>query len=291
MNKYFNKEWIDEICLKIGMPEEAKQDIIKTTEYLSEDEAKILHNQYQRLINSSTEISAATDMQSMVKSDPQFGQKIMIVYLMAAKHTKEMYIDRGIPLKVFYDTMRSFAVFEQSYKFEHGVWGFDKPYWAVNHLRMNLYRLGRLVFERAVFPFDYYALKGETLKKGDNVLMVHIPANEKLELELCHESYNIADKFSEKHFNFISKAFCCSSWLLYRGLENILQPQSNILKFQNEYEIIKETVNNKEPLKWIFGKTYQNLDDYPLSTSLQKNVVKYLKSNGDLGVSFGLRVH
>lgn len=228
-------------------------------------------------------------MQSMVNNDPLFGQKIMMVYLMAAKHTKEIYIDRGITLNVFYDTMKSFAVFEQSYKFEHGVWGFDKPYWAVNHLRMNLYRLGRLVFERAKFPFNKYKLQGEIIKKGDNVLMVHIPANEKLELGLCQESYNIADKFSKKHFNFISKAFCCSSWLMHRGLENILQPQSNITKFQKEYEIINETVYNEEPLKWIFGKTYESIDDYPLSTTLQKNVIKYLKNNGELGVGFGVR--
>ena len=289
MNKHFSKEWIDEICLKIGMPEEAKQDIIKTEEHLSINEVKILQYQYQRLINSITEISAAADMQSMVNNDPLFGQKIMMVYLMAAKHTKEIYIDRGITLNVFYDTMKSFAVFEQSYKFEHGVWGFDKPYWAVNHLRMNLYRLGRLVFERAKFPFNKYKLQGEIIKKGDNVLMVHIPANEKLELGLCQESYNIADKFSKKHFNFISKAFCCSSWLMHRGLENILQPQSNITKFQKEYEIINETVYNEEPLKWIFGKTYESIDDYPLSTTLQKNVIKYLKNNGELGVGFGVR--
>lgn len=42
MNKHFSKEWIDEICLKIGMPEEAKQDIIKTEEHLSINEVKIL---------------------------------------------------------------------------------------------------------------------------------------------------------------------------------------------------------------------------------------------------------
>jgi len=291
MDKHFSKEWIDEICFKTGMPDEAKRDIIKTAEYLSSNETKILHNQYERLIDSSTEISAAADMQSMVKKDPTFGQKIMIVYLMAAKHTKEMYIDRGITLNVFYDTMESFAVFEGRYKFEHGVWGFDKPAWAVKHLSMNLYRLGRLVFEQAKFPFDYYVLNGKILKKGDDILMVHIPANEKLELGLCHESYNIANRFSEKHFNFISKAFCCSSWLMNSALENILQPQSNILKFQNEYEIIKETVNNEEPLQWIFGKTYGSLDDYVLSTSLQKNVIQYLKNGGELGVSFGIRVH
>jgi hypothetical protein len=289
MIKHFSKEWIDEICLKTGMPDEATQDIMKTAEYLSSGEVEILQYQYERLINSSTEISAAADMQSMVKKDPAFGQKIMMVYLMAAKHTKEMYIDKGMTLNVFYDTMKSFAVFEQNYKFEHGVWGFDKPSWAVNHLRMNLYRLGRLVFEQGKFPFDYSSLQVGTLKKGDNVLMVHIPANEKLELGLCHESYNIADMFSKKHFNFISKAFCCSSWLLYKGLENVLQPQSNILKFQNEYEIINETFNNDEPLKWIFGKTYESLDDYPLSTSLQKGVIEYLKNNGELGVSFGVR--
>jgi len=291
MDKHFSKEWIDEICLKTGMPDEAKRDIIKTAEYLSSNEAKTLYNLYERLINSSTEISAGADMQSMVKKDPTFGQKIMIVYLMAAKHTKEMYIDRGISLNVFYDTMESFAVFEERYKFEHGVWGFDKPAWAVNHLRMNLYRLGRLVFEQAKFPLDYYTLNGKILKKGDDILMVHIPANEKLELGLCHESYNLAGRFSEKHFNFISKAFCCSSWLLNRGLENILQPQSNILKFQNEYEIINETVNNEEPLQWIFGKKYKSLDEYVLSTSLQKNVIEYLKNGGELGVSFGTLKH
>lgn len=270
------------------MPSEATRDILAAAEHLSDSEIGFLQYQYERLINPPTAVAAASEMQSMAEKNPQSGQKVIIVYLMAASHTKEVYMNKGIPLGVFYDTMKSFAAFENNYKSACGVWGFDKPVWALNHLCLNLYRLGRLVFEKAEFPYDYYTGNGKVLKKGDHVLMVHIPANEKLDLDLCRESYNSAAAFSDKYLNFSSKAICCDSWLMYSKLRNILPPQSNIIKFQGEYDIIKET-ENSQPLKWIFGKTYDNIDDYPISTSLQKGVIEYLRSGGKLGTSFGVR--
>jgi hypothetical protein len=288
MGSFFDEQWIKHLCDQINMPKEALFDIVETVKSLNDKEEQFLQDFYEKLICPETERAAAGDMQNLVEKDPSYGQKIVSVYLSAAKHTYKRYQEKGISDTVFYDTMKSFTVYENSYLLEHGVYGFDKPSWAANHLRMSLYRLGRLVFEQSTFPQDFSDDK-TILHKGDHILMVHIPANEKLDMERCQKAYDMAEEFSERYFGFQSHAFCCCSWLLHSGLKNLLPAESNIIKFQNEFTLIGEKTDREEVLKWLFGKKHEQLEEYPAITSLQKNVISYLKTGGELGTGFGIR--
>ncbi len=135
---------------------------------------------------------------------------------------------------------------------------------------------GRLTIRKA----DY----GTVLKKGDPILSVHIPGNEKLTDESVQSSFQKAKIFfdtyyKKEHF----RAFVCSSWLLDTGLERFLKPESNILKFQKNFKIILSFVNTFA-LYWnIFGMEkfipYSQL--IPVN-EFQRNVLEFLNKGGNL---------
>ena len=87
--------------------------------------------------------------------------------------------------------------------------------------------------------------------------------------------------------------FCCHSWLLHPALKEILPPNSNILKFSKDYEVLR--VDNRDPFREAWRIFYCDCDtckieDYPENTSLQKSVKKWLMDGNKLGSALGALV-
>lgn len=113
------------------------------------------------------------------------------------------------------------------------------------------------------------------LKKGDAVLSVHIPPNESFTKEACVLSYEKAEKILDEHFpEFEFKAFRCNSWLLDPELKNILKPESNILKFQEEYNLFPMYTQGDSVLNFVFKLRFKTFEDMPEDTSLQRALKK-----------------
>lgn len=120
------------------------------------------------------------------------------------------------------------------------------------------------------------------LKKDDPVLAVHIPAIGPMEHSACGKSFEQAVRFFPKHFpEFKFRAFTCGSWLLDPQLEDYLPESSNIVRFMQElYLIPVPTANDNQTFERIFGRKYDNIDEAPQNTSLQRAIVKHCKSGG-----------
>lgn len=112
----------------------------------------------------------------------------------------------------------------------------------------KIFRLGRLEFEKMESPWEIHAA-GWEIRKGHPVISVHIPQGEKLTPQAAAHSLEKGKSFWGDELPYL-----CHSWLLYPGLKEVLSQTSNILQFQNYFQIVDIDFAEKEAEWRIFGK-------------------------------------
>lgn len=199
--------------------------------------------------------------------------------------TKKAYVEKGISLDVFYDTMGDIAIWCHN----NSNKGLKNYNWIKNHLSFELFKLGRLQFQLYVcndkslkydyLPFDY----------GQNFLYVHIPQGEKLEYTACVDSIQLAKSFFSTYFSsFEYDLFFCESWLLYNENYAFMETSSNILQFQSLFDIVYSAPKDRQAIERIFGKRQINKNKYQENTALQRSAKAYMKAGNKLGIGIGI---
>ncbi|GAA2110433.1 acyltransferase domain-containing protein [Microlunatus panaciterrae] len=134
----------------------------------------------------------------------------------------------------------------------------------------DLYWLGRLQFNLQ-------------LNDGEWVLSTHIPRTGPLTPESVQESFRAAVAFFGRHFaEFPVRRFWCSSWLLDPQLTEVLAADSNMVRFQRLWQLDPEEMEGDgDALFFTFARRGDvDLDSLPQDTTLQRAIVKRLKSGG-----------
>ena len=72
------------------------------------------------------------------------------------------------------------------------------------------------------------------------------------------------------------------------GLKDILPEKSNIIMFQNQFQIVETDWDEREAEWRIWGKVQRNLNVYSENTSLQRAARNNLKSGKVLGSGLGI---
>ncbi len=102
------------------------------------------------------------------------------------------------------------------------------------------------------------------LSKGDNVMKVHIPYGGRLDKAEVESSYARAREVFAKCYPEIKfKNFVVTCWMLSPGLRDILSPESNIVSFQNKYNIYPVKSTALDALMYVYnfkGKSPDELD-------------------------------
>lgn len=118
----------------------------------------------------------------------------------------------------------------------------------------------------------------EVLKDGDEVLSVHIPADEPFTTQLCEEAYKgvleiIKKCYPEKDI----KAFVCYSWMLEKRLKEIMGKETNITRFADMFTAFPICSAGAGVVSFLFhSKASTDFKDLPENTSMQRAVKKYL---------------
>jgi hypothetical protein len=121
----------------------------------------------------------------------------------------------------------------------------------------------------------------QVLGEGDPVLDVHIPQGEKLDPELCRDSYRQAIHFYAEHFPGVRlKAFVCSSWLLSPQLSAILPSGSNIVRFQRDYRLLPHKSDDRQLFERVFGAKPADWRTAPRDTALRRLVADFYRRGG-----------
>ncbi len=194
-----------------------------------------------------------------------------------ACETYDSYVEQDIAESVYWDTFYDFTLWSENCYRDYGEYGIAEYDWLYRHIEMRLFRFGRLQFEKtSVEP-------GWGIAEGEEVISIHIPQGEKLEIQACRESIQRGRRFWGTEYRYL-----CDSWLLEPELRKLLKEGSNILEFQKWFEIVSVDKKCRQAEERIFIKVQENPADYPEETSLQKAAKRYLMDGGKLGCGVGI---
>jgi hypothetical protein len=263
---------LDILTEYIGLPQEAV-NIVKNYS-MAEDE----FNEIRRIFHANTGLFI-----EKISSRHDFRQCFLYLYCRLAVEAYEQYRLKNIEDEVYFDTFKDITIWCENCFSYFGEYGIGEYRWLLNHVKLGIFRLGRLQFQPVSLDkrIDF---KDYTIEPGELVLNVHIPQGQPLDEKECDRSFERAKAF----FRGAGTAFVCHSWLLYPGLKDILPGDSNIIRFQNRFHIYSTNYNSRQGEERIFGRIQDSPELYPEATSLQKRAKEYLISGKKIGMGSGI---
>ncbi len=215
------------------------------------------------------------------------GKRNLLSYLFMCKALKEKYDSKNIPESVFYDTVYDIVRWTNVYSDIKSELYLGELAWLSNHFKMKLFKLGRLQFCMGKCEYD---IPGKGLKKGDDVLEIHIPSGGALDIDECRKSICRAKEFFAKYFpEFEYKAFICHSWLLDDTLKELLPKESNIIRFSDMFEKAHKEKSDlilKFVFKWNTAR--YNVKYAVCNSSFAQKVKNYAMSGKDFYIVYGV---
>ncbi|MEU4240892.1 acyltransferase domain-containing protein [Actinoplanes sp. NPDC026619] len=139
--------------------------------------------------------------------------------------------------------------------------------WLTLHARGGIYELGRLQHQR-----------------GDTSIDLHIPESGPMTPEAVEASLDEARAFFPRHFpDEHYTSFSCGSWLLDPQLREYLPAGSNIIRFQQRFELEPYEKGDGpdadvEVLRFGFRTLTTPLDRLPRGSVLQRAIVDHLRA-------------
>ena len=216
------------------------------------------------------------------------------VYLALLPHTRELHRRYGIPDDVSRRTLADIGRNVAVHRRRHGVGGMNAPWWALLHLRGELYQLGRLQFQRATLGergAAAAAQAGLPFGPGSPALSLHIPDfSGPLGPQACERSLELARAFFPRHFPDEPYPIAtCHSWLLDPQLKTYLPPESNIVRFQERFNLAYTSPEkaDKDVISFVFGDSSRPLDQLPRRSTLERAIVDHLRSGGHWHLGHG----
>ena len=218
---------------------------------------------------------ALARLKALIGDDPR-GMKVLTFMLVCCGETWDSYQSLGISDDIYIETLKCFTRFINEHLESYGTFGFDRDFWTMRQLSARLFRLGTLEFEL-------------TEDRGQKAVHVHIPSDADLSPQARHRSYDTARDFIARLFPaYEGVPFLCTSWLLSPALKECLPESSRILSFQSEYRVTEVFPDHDQFLTWVYKRPDIPLADLPESTTLQRNLKKYLLAGGRIGEAAGV---
>lgn len=189
-----------------------------------------------------------------------------------ARNIFQEYQKRGIPMEIFRDTMKFCIRFLNEHYKTYGTYRFVWGWWFPRQLSMREFRVGALEYEFC-----------------EDRIEIHIPSDADLSRPSVLDSLARFQEFCGKYYPEWGRlALCCESWLLSPALCKLLDKNSNILQFQDMFDVTETDEESMGVLDWVFPGNKKVTKQLPEGTSLQKNMKKHLLSGGKIGWSKGV---
>ena len=271
MCEKMNREFLYE---KIGLQEEVRGR-------LRELERTFPMAEYETELNALTDPDAAEG--TMEKLLDRLGEdpghmRMLLCYLEAACRVYAKYRAAGMEDEVFFDTMKTFPRFLEECRRKTGRYDYDRVWWNWRQVSMRLFRLGELEYE-----------PGQDGQR--KVMAVHIPSDARFDAASVDASLRTARAFFARFMpEWADCTYSCCSWLLSPMLRELLGPDSNILRFQSRFEIVRVDEDDRGFLQWIYDvPDVNNVDvsDLPEDTSLRRAVKEALLHGKSIGAAVG----
>lgn len=237
-----------------------------------------------------------------------------VFYICLSKTTKEIYKNWGWTDDMFRRGMLDIMLQTCECYEVKKVWGLMGEGWMAGIVTGNVVSIGRLQFVAKPYAGEDKEVAGYKLTKGSPLITVHIPGSgESFDEAVRKDAYDKAYEFYSKadgknpcfsRWKDCDKApdlnpcfFECQSWLVFPRNSEILNPNSNIISFMNEFKIIDTLVFGEDEMRldlWrIFGymEDDEPLENFPEKTSLQRAYKKFLLDGNMPGQGIGVFVY
>ncbi len=297
MNFYndFTVKFLD----KINFPQEAKEFFWALEKKIDGD--KKFRKEYEKIVDEYMEPCAhdlgqrLEDLDKLASKMDESRFSLHMCFLITCAETLLLrYYERGIPEEIFWRSMDDLRCKLLECKECKGVWGTFVGGWFNRFYELTRFGLGRFQFELNTYSGETRHLKGGfTVKEDDLIVGFHIPSSGiSLTDEVRYDSYRRAFNFYKDAFGGGPVLFECGSWLLYSGNKEILPPTSNVLRFIDDFEIIRSRDKDEFGDAWrVFGK-YADLPpvELPRDTTMRKCFADRLIAGKKTGDAYGIIV-
>ena len=198
------------------------------------------------------------------------GETVDLLYVLAlTEHLEQLYIQRGLPLQVYRDSMLDIRCKLLECRQLRKLWGLSGAYWYERFFLLTRFALGRLQFETRLSP-TAMEQGGHRVEKGDLIINIHIPSSGPMTQQACEDSFRQAYQWFLPLFPDGVVPFACFSWLLSLEHETMLPPESNIRRFMRFFRLYPMDIPVTGNLWRIFGIETDNWSLYPRDTSLRR---------------------
>ncbi len=208
---------------------------------------------------------------------------------LCAEPLREMYRTRGIDEAIYWDSMRDMRSKYTECVINRGVRGLSSVMFVARFFAFGLFGIGRFEYEFTKFRAEEYTRAGITLRQGDDVLKIHIPSGPPLTDEARMDSYRRAHAFFRWRYPDVTPIIC-SSWLMYPGQREFLPPESHILAFMSDFDIISSDVDPNFHNAWrIYGPAASRPPEtWPRDTRLRRAYAERVCAGGSVGSGYGV---
>ena len=259
---------MEQLCRQINMPEEVTRQLLQlhdTLEYFP----------CLDLVMEEKTWSEGLEQLKEALGEDAGGMKRLCCMLRCALRARAEYIRLGIPESVYIHTMAAFSRFVREYKESYGCYGFNRGFWTTRQVSCKLLRIGQLEYEMT------------TLDK-DPIISLHIPTDVDLRPEVLRPSVKEGlAEFYRLFPEYAGKKIYCHSWLLSPLLKEFLPETSNILRFQEMFDIDPVGIPGKDVLLWVFKNPKLPREAYPENTSLQRKLKQFFLNEGEFPEGIG----
>ena len=252
---------MEQLCRKINMPEEVTARLVQLHGTLEEYPCLDL------LMKEETWAEGLAQLKEALGEDTG-GFKRLCSMLRCALRTKEIYDRLGISEEIYVDTMAAFSRFVREHRESYGSYGFNRGFWTTRQVSAKLFRIGQMEYEL-------------TAKDGVKVVSLHIPTDVDLRPEILRPSMASGLKELCRLFpECAEQPVYCHSWLLSPQLRGFLPEGSNILKFQEMFDVTPDEIPGNDILLWVFKNPRLPKEEYPEDTSLQRKLKRFFLDGG-----------
>ena len=225
------------------------------------------------LLNRSTCNEGLEQLKELVGEDPD-GLKILWEMLNIACEVYLKYEKYGIHKQIYVDTMKFCTRFLHEYYQVNHTYKFVWSWWFTRQLSFQEFRVGCLEYE--------------LIEEKDKYISIHIPSDADLSAVEVDKSFGDFRQFLIDYFpDWVDAKWFCESWMMSPELKKLIDDKSNILAFQNRFDIVSINYDSLGVLDWVYPGFKSVSDDLPEKTRLQKNMKKFLLSGNKVGWAKG----
>ncbi len=252
---------MEQLCRQINMPEEVTRNLLDIHSTLAYFPCLDL------LMQEATWNEGLAQLKEALGEDPG-GMKRLCCMLRCALRAQSEYTRLGISESIYVDTMAAFSRFVREHMESYGCYGFNRGFWTTRQVSCRLLRIGQLEYELAKL-------------NDEPIVSLHIPTDVDLRPEVLRPSIKEGLREFYRLFpEYVGRKVYCHSWLMSAQLKEFLPENSNILRFQELFDIDPKGIPGNDVLLWVFKNPKLPKEAYPENTSLQRKLKQFFLEGG-----------